>query len=217
MHSPLGFVIQVPPVGGGDVRSAIFRTVLGRLSALLVGVALIVGGIWSWRTAPWYLVPQQYFVTVSPDLTSIARAGRPFDIGLPFHRSLLVSGPFPIPFGADPNVNVLLLERGVDPASIMQPLAAKDYSRDCGFIDDKTQSERAFWRGARLCNGGNLQGDVWRAALAEFHDKADSEIESYRTAVFRRFAVSLGTSLLIALAALIAAAAGMWVFAGRLL
>jgi hypothetical protein len=187
------------------------------LSVLLVGLALLAGGFWSWQATPWYLVPQQYFVTVSPSLTSIARAGRPFDIGSSFHRSLLVSGPFPMPFGADPDVNILLLERGADPASPVEAINAKDYSRDCGFIDDKAQSERAVWRGARLCNGGNLKGEVLQAALAVFHEKADAEIANYRVTSVRNAATKIGTTLSIALAALLAVAAGMWVMAGRLL
>jgi hypothetical protein len=122
-----------------------------------------------------------------------------------------------VPFGADPDTNVLLLERGVDPGSPLEAINAKNYSRDCGFIGDKAQSERAVWREARLCNGGNLQGDVWQAALTEFHDKTDAEIANYRNAVLRSAAVKLGTALSAALAILLAAAAGMWVVAGRLL
>src|SRR6266436_1452737 len=52
------------PAGEGNVRHAILRTAIGRLSVLLIGVAVIVGGGWAWQTAPWYLVPQQYFVTI---------------------------------------------------------------------------------------------------------------------------------------------------------
>ncbi|RXG87357.1 hypothetical protein [Bradyrhizobium zhanjiangense] len=199
------------------MRSAIFQTVLGRLSALLLGLALFAGGFWSWETAPWYLVPQRYYVTVSPDLTSMARAGRPFDIGSSFHRSLLVSGPFSMPFGADPDVNTLLMERGADPASPIQAINAKDYSRDCGFIEDKTQSERAVWRGARLCNGGNLTGEVLQAALVEFHEKTDAEIANYSVAIVRNAATKIGIALSIALAALLVVTAMMWVMAGRLL
>ena len=204
-------------LGSRDVRIAILRTVLGRLSVLLVGVALFAGGVWSWQTAPWYLVRQQYFSTVSPNDTSLSRGGRPFDIGSSFHRSLLISGPFAMPFGADPDTNVLLLERGADPGSPLEAINAREYSRDCGFIGDNMQSERASWRGARLCNGGNLQGDVWQAALTEFHDRADAEIANYWFNVFRNTAVKVGMALSATLAALLAVVAGMWVKAGRLL
>lgn len=157
------------------------------------------------------------FVTVSPDDTYTQRGGRSFDLNSPLHRSLLVSGPLPMPFGADPNTNLLLLERGADLESPLATSNAKLYAQYCGFIDDKTQAERAFWRGARLCNSGNLQGDLAKTALAEFHDKADSEIANYRSSVIRNAAEKLGTALSAALALLLVVAAGMWVAAGRLL
>ena len=195
----------------------LLRSVIGRLSVLLIGIAVIGGSVWSWRTAPWYLVSQQYFITVSPNDTYTQRGGRPFDVSLPFHRSLLISGPLPVPFGADPNTNLLLLERGADLDSPLATSDAKLYSQYCGFIDDKMQTERANWRWARLCNSGNLQGDFATAALAEFHNKADAEIAHYQSSVLRNAAAKFGAVLSMALGLLLVVAAGMWVAVGRLL
>lgn len=197
-------------------RSALLRTILGRLGLLALLVATVAGGAWAWMTSPRYLVSQQYFITVAPDEAYRQRSGRSFDLGSSYHRSLLVSGPLAMPFGAAPDTNLLLLERGADPGSPVEKINARLYADYCGLMFDEKKSERVVWRGARLCNSGKLRGEVLQAAVAEFHDRTDAEISSYRNSVLQNAAAKLGAALTVALLLLLTVAAAMWVTKGRL-
>jgi len=199
------------------MRHSIGTTVFGRLAVLTVSVAAIMGLGHAWTTAPWYLPPGEYFVTVSPSESVLQRNGSVFDIAFEYHRSLLVSGPLPVPFGANPKTNQRLIERGVEISSTYMDSNVRLYSQYCGFIDDKVQANGTVWREALLCNSGNLSGDILQAALVEFHNKVDTEIFSYRIAFAKHFGSVLVTALLGGIGVLAVAAAGMWVAKGRII
>ncbi|MGJ4906978.1 hypothetical protein [Bradyrhizobium sp. HKCCYLS2033] len=192
------------------------QSVLGRLSVLTLGLAVIAGVWWAWSTSPWYLPPQEYYVTVSPDTWALKRSGKPFDLSSPYHRSLLVSGPLAVLFGASPRINKLLMARGVDVGSPLSAIDARLYSQHCGFIDDKVQTERGVWKEAALCNSGHLKDDVLQAAVTEFKDKVDAEIADYWITIVRNTGSKLGLSVAYSLGLLLAVAGGMWVVKGRL-
>jgi hypothetical protein len=196
---------------------AINGTIFGRLVTLTLSVAFIVGLGRAWTTAPWYLLPGEYFVTVSPSEAVLQRNGRDFDISFEYHRSLLVSGPLPVPFGVSPLTNQRLIARGVEIASTYMEANGRLYSQYCGFIDDKVHADQAVWKEATLCNSGNLRGDIRQAALVEFHRKVDAEVDSYRIALVKHAGIELGTALLGAIGVLALAAAGMWVAKGRMI
>jgi hypothetical protein len=194
--------------------SWLLQSVFRRLSVLSLVLAIISGAVWAWRTTPWYLPPQQYFVTVSPDASVFQRHEQPFDISFPYHRSLLVSGSFPMPFGVSPTINQMLMERGVDFGSSLSAADARLYSQYCGFIDDKEQAQRGVWREATLCNSAKLKDDLLSAAVTVFKDKVDAEIADYRLTVVKNVGVKLSITLASALGFLLAVAAGMWVVKG---
>src|SRR5205809_66646 len=118
------------------MRRLIFGTVIGRLATASLLIAAMAGGVWAWTTSPWYLLPDQYFITISPDGGALQRNGRPFDIRSEYDRSLLISGPVPKPFGVDPGTNVRKLEREMNFGAAFQAADARLYSEWCGFIDD---------------------------------------------------------------------------------
>jgi hypothetical protein len=194
----------------------LFQTAIGRLTVLSVVVAMVVGAIWSWRTSPWYLVQDEYFITVSPDESYLARGGANFDISSQYHRSLLVSGPLPVPFGVDPATNGRLLDRGLDLDSSIWASVTRLYATYCGFPDDEHPKARAWWKDTRLCNSAELNGKILEAAVAKFHNKVDEEIVRYRLDLAKNAAEKMGKSLLAALGLVVLTAAGMWVTRGRL-
>jgi hypothetical protein len=191
--------------------------VISRLAVLSLGIALAVGTTWSWRTSPWYLLPDQYYFTIKPEDSTLQRGGSRFDINFPYHRTLLVSGPNPKPFGADPYTNIRLAERGFDFGSSVAKFDARLYSQNCGFIDDKAQPDRIAWKQAILCNSGELHGELLQAALNAFHEKVDQEITDYRLSLVRNAADKLGKTILAAFSLVVLIAAGMWVAKGHII
>jgi hypothetical protein len=121
----------------------LFQTAIGRLSVLSIAVALFVGAIWSWRTAPWYLLQDQYFITVSPDNSYLQRRGAVFNIQSNYDRDLLVSGPESIPFGVNPNTTLRLLDRGLDTSLRVDDIVARRYSENCGSRSIKIRSRES--------------------------------------------------------------------------
>jgi hypothetical protein len=193
-----------------------FQTILGRFAGLAVAVAIITGSVWSWRTSPWYLIPDRYFITVSPQETMPQRDGKPFDPQYAYHRQLLVSGSIPMPFGVDPDINSRLLQRGHEMGSQLANFDANFYSNNCGFPDEEGKP-RVTWKETRLCNTGNLDGDLWRAAVQVFHEKVDDEISEYWLDLAKNAADKIGQTLLAALALTGLLVAGMWIAKGRLI
>lgn len=191
------------------------RTILGRFAVLAVAVAIIVGGVWSWRTSPWYLLPDQYFITVSPQESVLQRDGKPFNFQNDYQRRLLVSGSMPMPFGVDPDINSRLMQRGLDSGSQYAKSNAEFYSKDCGFPDEQGKP-RVSWKETRLCNTGNLQGELWLVAQQVFHEKVDDEIANYWLSLAKNAADKIGKAILVALALTGVLAAGLWVAKGKL-
>jgi hypothetical protein len=192
------------------------QTAIGRLSVLSIAVALFVGAIWSWRTAPWYLLQDQYFITVSPDNSYLQRRGAVFNIQSNYDRDLLVSGPESIPFGVNPNTNLRLLDRGLDTSSRVDDIVARRYGENCGFPLDQNPKQRILWRDTRLCNTVQLDGELLKAAVQVFQNKADAEIAQYYTNLTKNAVDKVGKSLLVALGLVVFVAAGMWVIRGNL-
>jgi hypothetical protein len=199
------------------MRGKLLGTVIGRLAAAALMIALIAGSVWAWRTGPWYLVQDQYFITVSPDGGVLQRDGRPFNIRSEYDRSLLVSGPAPKPFGVDPHTNVRKLERELNFSPRIEEIDATLYSERCGFVDDKVQKQRSWWKGVALCNSADLNGEVLQAAIQIFERQVDDEISAYRLRLATNAGIKLGMSLLGAFSAVVIVAAGMWIANGRLL
>lgn len=190
---------------------------IGRLMVLSMGVALVVGTIWSWRTSSWYLLPDQYYFTIKPEDSTLQRRRSNFDINVPYHRDLLVSGPNLKPFGANPDTNGRLIERGLDFDSPVAKIDGRLYSENCGFIDDKVQKDRTSWKQAILCNRGELGGEILKAAVTVFQEKVDQEILDYRLSLGRNAVDKFGKAILAAFGLVMLAAAGMWVSKGHLI
>ncbi|HEY5306240.1 MAG TPA: hypothetical protein VIJ52_06180 [Pseudolabrys sp.] len=178
-------------------------------------VAIIAGGVWSWRTSPWYLVPDQYFITVSPQESASQRDGKPFDLQYDYQRRLLVSGSIPMPFGVDPDINSRLIQRGLEIGSQLAKFDADFYSKNCGFPDEQGKP-RVSWKGTRLCNTGSLDGKPWQVAVQVFHEKVDDEISGYWLSLEKNGADKISQSLLVALVLIGLLAAGLWVAKGKL-
>jgi hypothetical protein len=193
-----------------------FHTNVGRFAVLAVAVAIIAGGVWSWRTSPWYLIPDRYFVTYSPQETVLQRDGKPFDAKNSYHLSLLVSSELPMPFGVDPDINSRLMQRGLNGSSRLDEIDAKMYSQNCGFPLEQGKP-RVNWKGTRLCNTGNLDGELWRAAVQVFHEKVDDEISGYWLSLAKNAADKIGKCLLVAIGLIGLLAAGLWVTRGKLI
>jgi hypothetical protein len=189
---------------------------IGRLVVLALSVALAVGTIWSWRTSSWYLLPDQYYFTVKPEDSTLQRSRSSFDINVPYHRDLLVSGPNLKPFGANPDTNIRLIERGFDLDSPLTKIDGRLYSQNCGFMDDKVQKDRASWRQVILCNSGELGGEILQAAVTVFQEKVDQEVLDYRLSLGKNAVDKLGKTILAAFGFVALAAAGMWVSKGHL-
>jgi len=192
-----------------------FQTVIGRFAALSLAVAIIAGTVWSWRTSPWYLIPDQYFITVSPQESVLQRGGAPFDPNSGYQRGLLVSGSMPMPFGVTPNINSRLIQRGLDVGSQLAKFDASFYSKNCGFPDERGNA-RSSWKETRLCNAGNLDGELLQVAVKVFHEKVDDEISQYWLSLTRNAANKIGQALLVAIALIGLLAAGIWVARGKL-
>jgi hypothetical protein len=192
-----------------------FQTVIGRFAALSLAVAVIAGAVWSSRTSPWYLVPDQYFITVSPQESVLQRDGKPFDLQYDYQRKQLVSGSIPMPFGVDPDINSRLMQRGLDVGSQLAKFDANFYSKNCGFPDEEGKA-RFSWRATRLCNTGSLNGDLLQAAVQVFHEIVDNEISQYWFSLAKNAADKIGQTLLAAIAFIGLLAAGMWVARGKL-
>jgi hypothetical protein len=193
----------------------VFHTMLGRFAVLVLSAAVMVGVIWSWRTSPKYFISAQYFITHNPQETVAQRDGKPFNMGSDYHRSLLVSGTWPMPFGVLPDINVRLIQHDSEIDSQLAKSEASDYSRNCGFPLEQGKP-RVSWRGTRLCNTGDLDGDLWQAAVQLFHDKVDHEISQYRWRLAMNAGEKIGKSLLAAFALIVLLAAGLWVARGQL-
>lgn len=178
-------------------------------------VAIIAGGVWSWRTSPWYLVPDQYFITVSPQESLLQRGGNPFDLKYEYQRGLLVSGSIPMPFGVDHDINSRLIQRGLEMGSQLARFDADFYSKNCGFPDEQGKP-RINWKGTRLCNTGNLDGELWQVAVQVFHEKVIDEISNYLRSLAKNASDKIGQTLLAALVLTALLAAGMWVTKGKL-
>jgi len=192
-----------------------FHTILGRFALLAVAVAIVAGGVWSWRTSPWYLLPDQYFITVNPQASVLQRDGKPFDLQYDYQRRLLVSGSIPMPFGVDPDINSRLIQRGLEIGSQLAKFDADFYSKNCGFPDEQGKP-RVSWKGTRLCNTGNLDGELWQVAIQVFHEKVEDEISGYWLSLAKNAADKIGKGLLAAIAIIGLLAAGLWVAKGRI-
>jgi hypothetical protein len=174
------------------------------LAAVLCCMAIAAGAIWSWKTSPSYTPEDEYFVTARVEDTYLQREGQPFDITSEYHRSLLVSGPYPKPFVAIHDANAPLVERGT---LVSRPDIGWLHIQNCGFFDQVSQ--RSIWRGVTLCNGADLTGKSLKAAVAVFRDKVDDEVWSYRISLVRNAADKICIAFLIAVGFNAVAVAGV--------